>query len=46
MKHEFKSGDDCPFCEGKLIEEDGLKCSSHCYFDKVKWEPVKEDEKE
>jgi hypothetical protein len=46
MAREFKSGDDCPFCDGILYEENGLKCSNNCHFDKVKWERVKEDEKE
>jgi hypothetical protein len=42
MKHEFKNGDNCPFCEGKLTQQGiEFKCSNHCYFDNVKWEKSK-----
>jgi len=44
VKHEFLVGDDCPFCDGKLIninaDKEGdrviLGCSVHeCWFNKV-----------
>lgn len=38
-KHEFKEGDDCPFCVSKLIFVNGtLRCAdSECWFNNVEW---------
>jgi hypothetical protein len=36
-KHEFKVGDDCPFCDGKLyLCGEVLRCcNDECHFNKV-----------
>ncbi|MFA5305969.1 MAG: hypothetical protein WC365_00830 [Candidatus Babeliales bacterium] len=35
----FHVGQDCPFCDGKLVEVEGkLQCyHEDCYFNKVEW---------